>query len=350
MNNFSYSTKELANMIGKIQVGKVNSYPTKVEKIGLTGASGFLGMHLIEQLVQDKNISKIKCFIRSKDTFNIRKSLFNLNFSEEKLDFHFDFNEKNTQDLDLFIHSAAQVHNIKKLSGLWADNVELTKKVVEQVCCPIAYISTLSVYASSNMQGVHTPHPCEISDEHVIYGGYAQSKWLGEYLMQQRKDTKIIRLGLLTPSTVKPILQENEFFSLFLKLSKDFSYYPEGFEESLIDISPIDLASKEIIGNLHLENKYVHIANMNGTSIKNFIQSLDLKEITLDDWKKHIDGLKKTEKILLSYAYFKSQSLKEYPNYFNIDLFQTTGHNWCGSIFMSEVDKYILNVSNQLKQ
>lgn len=344
MNNFSYSTKELTQFVENVHMVKQDLSVKKINKIGLTGASGFLGLHLISNLLNDPSIIKIKCFIRSKETFSKRKKLFNLKFSEDKLEFYFDFNEENTKDLDLFVHSAAQVHNIKKLSGLFSDNVLLTKKVVDTVQCPIVYISTLSVYASSNIQGGHTPVPCNISDEHIIYGGYAQSKWLGEYLMEKRKDTKIIRLGLLTPSTVEPQLQENEFLSLFLNLTKDFPFYPENFEDSFIDLSPIDLVSKEIIKSFSNDEKYIHIANKQGTSIKKFIEACNLTATSQEDWNKHLNSLKKTEKLLMSFAYFKSSSLKDYHNYFNIDLFQTTGHNWSGSINLINTNNYIQNI------
>lgn len=345
MNNFSYSTKELTDIVGYVNLGmdteKINN---DIKSIGITGASGFLGLHLISQLVEIQTISKIKCFIRSKETFNNRKSLFELNFNEDKLEFHFEFNEENTKDLSVFIHSAAQVHNIKKLSGLYLDNVELTKKVVEQVSCPIIYISTLSIYASSNVNGFHLPQPCEPSENHLLYGGYAQSKWLGEYLISQRTDSKIIRLGLLTPSSINPVIQKNEFFSLFLQLLKNHPYYPEDIETSLVDISPVDLAANKIIEAMNSHQKYSHIANKKSTSILDFINVLNLKPVTKKYWEENTEKLKRIEKILLSYAYFKSHSLKKYPEYFNIDLFQTTEHNWGGEIVVSNLNQYIQKI------
>jgi len=347
MNNFSYSTKELANLIGDLNT-PIENNKSEIKSVGLTGASGFLGMHLIQHLVSIDSIVGIKCFIRSKNTFDERKKLFQLDFNEEKLEFCFEINSENTQDLDVFIHSAAQVHNIKNLAGLYKDNVELTQKVVEEVVCPIIYISTLSVFASSNKLGIHLPIECESSTEHILYGGYAQSKWIGEYLVEKRKDSRIIRLGLLTPSTNKPILQENEFFSLFLKLSKDFPYYPQNFEESFIDISPIDIASDKVINAVFDKSRYTHIANSKGTSIKVFIETLNLKPITFEQWEIYLNTLKKTERTLLSYAYFKSQSLNQYPKYFNIDLFQTTGHNWVGSINIDNINEYIGNIYEKI--
>ncbi len=340
MNKFSYSTKELANIVGNLDINQFYN-KNEIANIGISGASGFLGMHLIQKLVAIKNIKKIKCFIRSEKVFKERKELFKLEFNEDKLEFCFEINSENTKDLDIFIHSAAQVHNIKNLGGLYKDNVELTKKVVKEVACPILYISTLSIYASSNQFGNHLPISCNASEEHLLYGGYAQSKWIGEYLVEQRSDSRIVRFGLLTPSNEQPILQENEFFSLFLKLLKDFPYYPENFEESFIDISPINLASDELVSAIFSENKYTHIANSKATSIKEFVKALELKPVSFDIWNEYINRLKKSEKILLSYAYFKSESLKSHPNYFNIDLFQTTGHNWNGKIKLDNIHNYI---------
>jgi len=349
MTKFSYSTKELSDILVKINPHMdAGNFSTNIQSIGLTGASGFLGLHLISQLVELPSVLRIRCFIRSKETFSKRKKMFGLKFNEDKLEFLFEFNESNTKDLSVFIHSAAQVHNIKKLSTLYGDNVDLTAKVIEQVACPIVYISTLSVYASSNIQGLHFPQPCEPSKEHLLYGGYAQSKWLGEHLSSQRNDAKIIRLGLLTPSIIHSTIQGNEFFCIVLKLLKNFPYCPNEFENSLVDISPVDLAVKEIIKAIYSDKKYFHIANKNPTSITDIIHILNIKPIDELSWHKYTEKLNRIEKILLNYAYFKSNSLKKYFAYLNIDLFQTTGHNWGGEIVVTNLHQYIWDIHEKV--
>lgn len=350
--NFSYSTKELNEMIKdfSIKPSHYHSFEQKksMEKIGITGASGFLGLHLVDKLSQMPEVKTIRCFIRSYDTFEVRKKLYELSFSSDKIEIAFEVSPQNTKDLSRLIHCAAHVNNLKTLSGLWQDNVMFTKHVFENSHCPISYISTLSVYASSNLSGSHLLNDISPSSYHFIYGGYAQSKMIGEFLGKHLNDFQCLRLGLLTPNSYNPVISSHEFFIEFLSLIKQFPYYPMDFEEAFVDISPVNLVADKIVSVLTSNQKTVHIANETPTPLSMFINRFNLMHMNNEEWEYRISTLSKMQAILMKYAYLKNKTKKQHPNYFNIDLFQTTGHNWHGDIKTPFIESYLSKIYEKI--
>lgn len=327
---------------------KLGNQPNKI--IGLSGASGFLGLHLLNELVKRKDVQGIKCFIRDREKFNLKKKEFNLFFNEEKLQFVEHYDKNDFKDLTNFIHSAAQLHNLKKYTGLWKDNVELTKNFLEySQDIKFHYISTLSVFASSNICGKHYPVEVKPCVEHILYGGYAQTKWLGEYLTQTNSQHQIFRLGLLTPSRGFPHIQKEQFLYLFLKLIKQLKIYPECYENAWVDLSPVDLVAKKIVDSLDSQEKIFHIANEKSTSLSHLLSFIDSKPVDIKIWIEKTHHLKSIEKMLLEFAFFKTKALQQYPQYFNIDLFQSTGHDWQGNLKDNSIFKvYLENLDEKI--
>jgi nonribosomal peptide synthetase DhbF len=92
-------------------------------------------------------------------------------------------------------HCAAEVNNVKPLEELISVNVEgafnfplfflglnpLGLRNILVFCRSgktLHYISTLSVFVSSNLEGGHMLESELDSSVHTVYGGYAQSKWV----------------------------------------------------------------------------------------------------------------------------------------------------------------------------
>lgn len=337
--NISMNTQELMRLYNKTITYKphisINNNSEKI--IGISGASGFLGLHLLDKMVNQPNISHIKCFIRNRDKFNYKKDEFKLNFKEDKLEFITEIKESHFNDINNFIHSAAQLHNLKNIKQLWNDNITFTEQLLQYNKNKFHYISTLSVFASSNHKGTSYPNYILEKKEHELYGGYAQTKWLGEYLVSQYPEHQILRLGLLTPPKSHPYFQSHEFFLLFFKLLRELKSYPLNYEEAFVDISPVNEVSSHILEYLDKNEKIAHIANKSSISLSSILEKMNLKTINKEQWLLKIKSLKKIEQIFLMYTFFKSEAIIKYPLYFNIDLFQSTNHKWLGKIENNDI-------------
>lgn len=341
------NTLELSKLAPTVNFNSLSTQSPNSLIIGLSGASGFLGLHLLNELSKDKRIKEIKCFIRNIDKYYEKKKEFNLFFNENKITLINIMKKEDFENINYFIHNAAHLNSLMNYQQLWDDNVLLTSNILSLIKCKIQYISTLSVFASSNQQGFHDCNAVPINENFNIIGGYAQTKFISEYLVSQYSDFQIIRLGLLTPSTINPHFQKHEFMYKFIEILKQIKKYPENFEEAFVDLSPVDIVAKIICKEIFSPtSQYFHIANKKSTSLSEIIGLTQCKEVSLNEWEESIKKYKKTIQILLNYAFFKTKSIEKYPQYYNIDLFQTTNHDWNGQIDDIMIDKYISLVGN----
>mgnify|MGYP001202592210 CR=1 FL=1 len=337
MKNLILSSEQI---IKNFDLSKNNSQLKKdidLSIVLLTGGAGFLGLYLLNQLVYLPECKKIYLPIRNKQNFINNKIKFKLNFPEEKIIFIYgDLTDhqiyQSFKNITHLIHCAAIVNNLKS-AILLKNNIILSKYLYDfaiknNLSCTL--ISTLSIFVSANFAGQCRPQLINPDKNYCLYGGYAQTKWACEYIAPL--NTQIIRLGLLTPDT-NHVIFNNGFLSDFIKLSKQIKIYPQEFEESFVDITPVNLAAQAIVDNLlNPHDLIVHIANKNKVSIRSFIDCLSLIPVDKNLFLNKLKNLTKINQVLLSYAWLKSQALLDYPDYYNIDLFQSTNYQLNGKI------------------
>lgn len=298
----------------------------------VTGGSGFLGIHLLKELVMTNRYTNIYTIVRNKHKLKEQAQYFQLNTDwldnvtiiEGDL---LSLSESEFPNVEYIIHSAAKIHCLHSLNRLWTDNVLATHKILQiYQYNKVKFMSTLSVFVSSNLTGNHLPQSLLESNDYLLYGGYAQSKYIAEKLTEKYNQS-IIRLGLLTGSSKTGVFPV-DFFSLFIKLNKQLGCYPLNYENSYVDITPVDYCANSICNRIQDSVAIMHIANKQSAELAEFIKICDLKAVSKALWLNKVSELSTLEQILMKYAYFKSEMLNSYFNYFNIDLFQATNHTF----------------------
>lgn len=303
----------------------------KEDTVLITGGAGFLALHMINALIEKGITKKIICVIRNPIKYKENKKKYGFSFEEDKLLFIvkdvMDLSKDDIVGVDRVIHSAAQIDALKSFRQLKRNNIEVSIHLY-QLCytnnIPITLISTLSIWVSSNITGLHKEQFVVPNENHIIYGGYAQTKWLAEYLSPP--NTQIIRLGLLTGDSVYGIFPEKDFFSILIGILKEIKVCPQYNNNAWVDITPVDIAAKNIIKCMG-QNKIMHIANNKSTSLQEIINELQLEIVNQDIFKEKIKSYPSLYKKLLENAFFK-EKIESY--YFNVDLFQATNHYWIG--------------------
>lgn len=356
-NTFALSTAALADLAGEVR----SRYPRLAEpaaqasgsattgtgrSVLITGGAGFLGVHLLREIVSSAKFGKVFLLVRRPET--LLPSLARYDISASILDGVevvqgdlMEMPDSAFPEVDVVIHSAARIHGLKSLRQLWADNVEATARLFAHYRgrAEMHFISTLSVFVSSNRPGAHTPKwvdPVDLSQKYGIkpqrelYGGYAQSKYVCECLARE-VGASVVRLGLLTGSSTLGRFPENDFFSVFIKTMRRLGCMPEGCEEAWVDITPVDFAAQRIVRYVNdgARPPIVHIANFLAVSASHICDKLGLALVNQDEFLAQVAALPGIERVLLTYAFFKAQALQTFPQYFNIDLFQTTGNTYC---------------------
>ena len=162
------------------------------KKIAVTGGSGFIGKKIIEELLKNGN-----------DVVSFQRASQNLDNVEIR---HFDLSDKKSitkimfSDIDVIIHTAALVHNIKANKNAHRTlNFEATKRLFE--ACQEAevskfiFISTVSVYGTFSSK-----NPISIQTQTSPVTPYSIAKLDAEkFLLGSNNSTAIsvIRLPLV---------------------------------------------------------------------------------------------------------------------------------------------------------
>jgi thioester reductase-like protein/acyl-coenzyme A synthetase/AMP-(fatty) acid ligase/acyl carrier protein len=289
----------------------------------LTGVTGFLGIHLLSELVSKG--CRVVCLVRASSVGDALERLlrnankYNLTIDLTKVsvvlgDIELECFGMNSNELDLLksevtdiVHCAALVNNLSSLESAIRTNVNPVKFLIEfanmGVKKRIHNMSTLSIFVSSKNSPaiISEEMGCNEVDLNSLYTTYAQSKWLTEfYLDRFSGDLDVVnyRLGLLTPSLACPFFNDRDYLRDVFKILVDTKTVAKVFSNLSFDITPVDLASSKIVdiimGNNVSEN--LHITTNQKVSFKDLQKVFkfefinDVIEIDLNKYGYEIDG------------------------------------------------------------
>ncbi|WP_050526991.1 non-ribosomal peptide synthetase [Pseudorhodobacter aquimaris] len=232
----------------------------------LTGATGFVGAHLLAALLEDPN-RQVICLHRSGDVRAIESALMAygvyvaghagriipLRGDLSKPDLGLDQDALDAVPPCAILHCAAEVHHMRPYRALRATNVCGTREMLRLACrlnAPFHHISTLSALRIS-------PKPVDetiaASTLEAPEGGYNQSKWVAEQLVMQARTrglpVAIYRLGSVAGHSVTGAFNASDMLTRQMRGYLASGVAPEG--EALINLLPVDHVARAI---LHLAN------------------------------------------------------------------------------------------------
>ncbi|MCL1918505.1 MAG: amino acid adenylation domain-containing protein [Peptococcaceae bacterium] len=282
------------------------------KNIMLCGATGYLGIYILKELLENTE-SHVILLIRSETikkaterlmqkiafyfgddlyTKHCQKiSVLNGDISQERLGLSTDDYEMVSNTIDCIINAAANVKHYGKYDEFYLANVAGTQNLLDLSMCgnkkEYHHISTLSV-ASGNIQDkqrvLFTEYDYDIGQRSDNY--YVRTKQESEALVLKARDQgvrcTIFRVGNLAFNSESGQFQENiennNFYSTMRSYIK-LAAFPIA-EEITLDFSYIDYVSKAIMmlyNKEHLENETHHIFNPDYVSL--FKYGVLLKEI-----------------------------------------------------------------------
>jgi amino acid adenylation domain-containing protein/thioester reductase-like protein len=197
------------------------------QQLFLTGATGFIGAFLLQELLVKHPQSVIYCLVRSnsikeasdrlrdimkryeiwEDRFGAR--IIPILGDLEQPQFGMDQPQflKLANQIDVIYHSGAYVNLVYPYSALRAANVGGTLEVLRLATIsqtvPVHYISTIDVFHSEQYNNCGSIlESDQLPSADGYYEGYAQTKWVAEKLVMAARDrglpTVIYRLGMIT--------------------------------------------------------------------------------------------------------------------------------------------------------
>ena len=330
LDNIENLSDEFINILNSsTKRDKITKFHPK--NVLLTGATGFLGIHILRELIENENCN-IYCIVRNgknesaKDKLvkklsyyfgnkyinliNNRIFIIEGNISKE----YFGLEHTNLLNLvdhiDLVINSAASVAHFGKYKDFYNANVKSVKYIID-FCRTfkkrLYHISTKSVTGFN----LNTAYPSgkkrikkiKFTESNLYFGQkidnlYSYSKFLAEkYVltaMSNGLDAYILRMGQLMPRYEDGVFQENILDNDLINKIVSFikiGIVPERLLKFKLDFTPVDYAANAIytlITHPSAKNRIFHIYNYKYISVQKLIKKINYNiEVLTDSEFKH---------------------------------------------------------------
>lgn len=305
----------------KHPINLTNNY----NNILLFGSTGFLGIHLLHELLEHTN-ANIYCIIREKDNIDSIerfKQKYNFYFNDintylnrmtiitgDLLQENFNLNEQIYNSIcskiDCVFSSAAIVKHFGDEKIFYNTNVLGTQKIIDfcvENNVPLHYVSTLSV---SGFGLVQTPSCNFTENDFYIKQNYKDNIYVktkfeaeGRILTACKNNNlnaSIYRVGNLSNRFSDGVFQENAYENAFLnRISSiiNLKCIPEEILNYPMELTPVDLCAKYIIAlsTISKDNLNIyHLFNQNYIKFKDFvdiakINNFEIKKVSLKDFE-----------------------------------------------------------------
>ncbi|MBD2389846.1 amino acid adenylation domain-containing protein [Aphanizomenon flos-aquae NRERC-008] len=325
-------------------------FTNQLQHILLTGATGFLGVHLLHELLE-KTSANIHCLVRAENVSEARNKLKNkLSFYQLWNEQHsqriipiignleknlLGLSEKKFQDLasqiDAIYHNGASVNLIYPYSVLKPANVLGTQEILRLASQikikPVHFVSTTSVFCPENYPENEVLLESDPLDYYQgLVGGYPQSKWVAEKLVMQARErglpVTIYRAARIIGHSQIGICNTEDLFSRIITTCMQLGATPNiDWEDNL---TPVDYVSQAIVYlSFQKESlgKAFHLLNPQIISMNhlfNLIRKLgyQLPQISYDQWYYQLINLMQKsadKKLEIMSAFFPPTSQQKIP-------------------------------------
>ncbi|MCI8597638.1 MAG: amino acid adenylation domain-containing protein, partial [Lachnospiraceae bacterium] len=277
--------KNIEPILSKNKMECVSNFQkSEIGNILLTGATGFLGIHILADFLEHDG-GTAYCLVRGKDVEESEDRFWNLcsyyfkdkyqycgrikilcaDLQEERFGLSNQEYEELWSKVDTVIHGAASVKHYGSYQYFYEANVESVKGLIQfcfEAKAKLIHISTLSVSGNSfvdHFDGYVNTENINFY-EHNLYVGqslenvYARSKFEAEWevlkAMHQGLRANIMRMGNLTNRFLDGWFQKNYETNAFLKRVKavlEMKMFPDYLMELYLEFTPVDEAASALM-------------------------------------------------------------------------------------------------------
>ncbi|HEV7683494.1 MAG TPA: amino acid adenylation domain-containing protein [Pyrinomonadaceae bacterium] len=309
----------------EIVPGMTPEFVTQPADVFLTGATGFLGAHLLDELLNETD-ARIHCLVRAPNFAEgmqrIEESLRQYSLWDEAISKRIvpvigdlskpllGLSETEFQSLgsniDVIYHNGAAVNFVFPYSALKAANVSGTQEVLRLACVNKAkhvnYISSLAVFPLSSEFADSAILEADCPDSpNGLRGGYARSKWVAEQLVLAARSrglsVSIFRPGLISGHSQTGISNPGDFICRMVQGCIGLGSVPD--VNTNVEMAPVDYVSRAIIylsRRKDLQRQVFHLANPRPAHWRVLVDSViaagyELERVSYDEWQARLLAL-----------------------------------------------------------
>lgn len=338
-NNHEVLVKDMSLPPGFIESLSLGSFPGE-GKILLTGATGFLGVFLLREILRLTS-SKVVCLVRAKSNQEARKRVMTAlsNFrifvndcldrvevvsgdvSMESMGLSKEVYDRLALDVSSIYHAAAKVNHVISYASLKEQNVvsvsNLLKFSVAKRNKTFNFVSTVA--AASYMSDFSTLAECHPADSYpkFINNGYVLSKWVAEHMLwrasKEGLKVNVFRPGNIVGATDTGVCSPfSNRILLMLKGCMQMGYAPAW--DMSFDFSPVDFVARSIV--LLAEKTdgggWFHLVNRNSPTWKEYVSSArvvapDLVLEPPETWRGRLHGIDENNSIYQVIGFYMAE-------------------------------------------
>ena len=264
----------------------------------LTGATGYLGLYLIEQLLK-RTTSRVICLCRAKSAEHAKARILE-GLKTYRIDVgsdlhrveclagdlalpHLGLNEHQWRTLaevvDVIYHNGALVNFVYPYSALKATNVGGTQTILELACTTrlksVQYVSTVDTLLATHIPRPFIEDNAPLRSAVGVPVGYTGSKWVAEGVANlglcRGIPVSIFRPGLILGHTETGASQSIDYLLVALRGFLPMGIVPD--YPRIFDIVPVDYVAAAIV-HISLQpqgrDKFFHLFNPEPVTIRQF--------------------------------------------------------------------------------
>lgn len=273
----------------------------------LTGATGFLGTHILQHLLLDTS-NEIICLVRGdnqdacenritkilnrlsldSDKYQKRVTVLNSDIADVRLGLSVIRWQTLADEVDYVINAAANVNLVLPYQSMKKVCIDGVKNLIE-ICFkfrikPFYQVSTNGIFPENIAV---KPEDSQIGNYiNNLSSGYSQAKWASERILNSA-----INIGLpvtiFRPGNIfavhKANINESDMNWLILKSIKELCAVPKGLR---LEMTPVDKIAKLIVysAGQGVSNQIYNMTNINYLTGDELANEFSLKTIVMDEW------------------------------------------------------------------
>ncbi|KAF5131135.1 Polyketide synthase-nonribosomal peptide synthetase [Metarhizium anisopliae] len=266
----------------------------------MTGATGFLGLELLKELIESPSVTKVHCIaVRGQGKLGRSQCSASRTLGSSC--------RGNIGGAGAIVHSGADVSFLKTYQALRPANVEATKELARLALVhnvPFHYISTTATGRLNNMDTLYEISLAENMPPPGYSDGYVAGKWASEVFLEKVHERLGLPVCIHRPSSITgPAASDLDVVNSVIKFSRQLKAVPTSSRwRGSLDFISVENAAKgiaQVVTGSHQETKLKYLHHSGDVIIpidqlRQHMQEedgIEYRELSLSHWTELAVGL-----------------------------------------------------------